>query len=102
MDLKTFGEPIDWRRLHEHRATHSNKSWYFCSAKCREKFEVDPEAYLGDRSPADPAPPGSIYTCPMHPEVRQEGPGNCPVCGMALEPETVSADTGDPRKNCRT
>ena len=78
----------------EHRATHADKTWYFCSTKCREKFEADPEAYLGDRPPAEPAPPGTIYTCPMHPEVRQEGPGDCPICGMALEPETVSADTG--------
>ncbi|SFU96316.1 heavy metal translocating P-type ATPase [Halomonas korlensis] len=78
----------------EHRATHANKTWYFCSAKCREKFEADPEAYMGDKPPAESAPPGTIYTCPMHPEVRQEGPGDCPICGMALEPETVSADTG--------
>ncbi|WP_280546828.1 heavy metal translocating P-type ATPase [Halomonas sp. 11-S5] len=78
----------------EHRASHADTTWYFCSATCREKFEVDPEAYLGDTPAAEPAPPGTIYTCPMHPEIRQEGPGDCPICGMALEPETVSADTG--------
>ncbi|MCL7938981.1 heavy metal translocating P-type ATPase [Halomonas sp. ATCH28] len=79
----------------EHRASHSGKTWYFCSARCRQKFEGDPNAYLqGYDSPTEPAPPGTIYTCPMHPEVRQEGPGDCPICGMALEPETISADTG--------
>ena len=78
----------------EHRAAHAGKTWYFCSARCRETFEADPASYLGDTPPADSAPPGTIYTCPMHPEVRQEGPGDCPICGMALEPETVSADAG--------
>ncbi|MGE4532697.1 heavy metal translocating P-type ATPase [Halomonas sp.] len=79
----------------EHRASHAGKTWYFCSARCRQKFEGDPDTYLqGDDSPAEPAPPGTIYTCPMHPEIRQEGPGDCPICGMALEPETVTADSG--------
>ncbi|MEQ6887263.1 heavy metal translocating P-type ATPase [Halomonas sp. CS7] len=79
----------------EHRASHEGKTWYFCSARCRQKFEGDPDAYLqGDDAPSEPAPPGTIYTCPMHPEIRQEGPGDCPICGMALEPETVSADSG--------
>ncbi|WP_168012074.1 heavy metal translocating P-type ATPase [Halomonas salinarum] len=79
----------------DHCASHDGKTWYFCSAKCRQNFEGDPDAYLqGDDTPSEPAPPGTIYTCPMHPEVRQEGPGDCPICGMALEPETVSADTG--------
>ncbi|MGM0701303.1 MAG: heavy metal translocating P-type ATPase [Pseudomonadota bacterium] len=79
----------------EHRASHEGKTWYFCSARCQQKFEGDPDAYLqGDDTSSEPAPPGTIYTCPMHPEIRQEGPGDCPICGMALEPETVSADTG--------
>lgn len=79
----------------DHRASHAGKTWYFCSARCQQKFEGDPDAYLqGDDTPAEPAPPGTIYTCPMHPEIRQEGPGDCPICGMALEPETVSAETG--------
>lgn len=78
-----------------HRATHEGKTWYFCSEKCQEKFVTNPDAYLSDKaqSPA-PAPPGAMYTCPMHPEIRQEGPGDCPICGMALEPETVSANDG--------
>ena len=79
----------------DHRASHAGKTWYFCSARCQQKFKRDPDAYLQcDDTPAEPAPPGTIYTCPMHPEIRQEGPGDCPICGMALEPETVSADTG--------
>ncbi|MDN3520004.1 heavy metal translocating P-type ATPase [Halomonas ramblicola] len=78
----------------EHRASHADRTWYFCSGRCRDRFEADPEAYLGDGEPSEPAPPGTIYTCPMHPEIRQEGPGDCPICGMALEPETVTADSG--------
>ena len=91
------GMKVDPHRT-EHRASHGGKTWYFCSARCRHKFEGDPDAYLqgdqGDDSPAEPAPPGTIFTCPMHPEIRQEGPGDCPICGMALEPETVTADSG--------
>ncbi|TDR56845.1 Cu+-exporting ATPase [Halomonas ventosae] len=78
----------------QHRATHADTTWYFCSATCRKKFEADPEAFLDDKPPAESAPSGTMYTCPMHPEIRQEGPGDCPICGMALEPETVSAESG--------
>lgn len=77
----------------KHRAEHQGKTWYFCSGGCREKFEQDPRQYLGDK-PQPKADSEAIYTCPMHPEVRQKGPGDCPKCGMALEPEEVSADTG--------
>ncbi len=79
-----------------HRATCSGADYFFCSAGCRTKFEADPARYLAtEASPPRPeAPAGTIYTCPMHPEVRQVGPGSCPICGMALEPELVAADTG--------
>lgn len=78
-----------------HRADHAGKTWYFCSEKCQEKFIAKPDAYLEPSKQSQASvPSGSIYTCPMHPEVRREGPGDCPICGMALEPETVSADTG--------
>ncbi|NYS59370.1 heavy metal translocating P-type ATPase [Vreelandella salicampi] len=78
-----------------HRATHGGTTWYFCSEKCHDKFVAEPETYLSEsEKPQESAPPGTMYTCPMHPEIRQEGPGDCPICGMALEPETVSADTG--------
>ncbi|MDQ4062042.1 MAG: heavy metal translocating P-type ATPase [Pseudomonadota bacterium] len=76
------------------RASHKGQPYYFCSARCRERFEAEPERYLAPRRQAEEVPPGTIYTCPMHPEVRQEGPGTCPICGMGLEPETVTADTG--------
>ena len=75
-----------------HRAEHDGHEHFFCSAGCRTKFIADPERYTGSRPEPAPAIPGAIYTCPMHPEVRQEGPGACPICGMALEPETVAAE----------
>jgi len=78
-----------------HRAEHAGATYYFCSAGCRSKFVADPAAYL---KPAPevlpPAAAGTIYTCPMHPQIRQVGPGSCPICGMALEPEMVGAETG--------
>ncbi len=75
-----------------HRATHDHTDYFFCSAGCRTKFVASPQTWLGPRSEPMPAIPGTIYTCPMHPQIRQEGPGACPICGMALEPETVTAD----------
>ena len=79
-----------------HRASHEGATYVFCSAGCRTKFEADPGQYLNAaaRPPPPAAPPGAIYTCPMHPQIRQVGPGACPICGMALEPETVTADSG--------
>ena len=79
----------------KHRHSHEGHAYSFCSAKCRERFIADPDKYLKPESrPAAPVPEGAIYTCPMHPEIRQAGPGSCPICGMALEPETMTADTG--------
>ncbi|HEV2362803.1 MAG TPA: heavy metal translocating P-type ATPase [Caulobacteraceae bacterium] len=77
-----------------HHVEHHGRTFHFCGAGCRTKFIADPERYLQPRAPEPAAPPGAIYTCPMHPEVRQVGPGACPICGMALEPATVSADSG--------
>ncbi|MGN6374169.1 MAG: heavy metal translocating P-type ATPase [Sphingomonas sp.] len=74
-----------------HKASHDGQEFYFCSAGCRTKFIADPDRYLaGDGAPEPEATPGAIWTCPMHPEIRQEGPGTCPICGMALEPEEPS------------
>ena len=73
---------------------HDGKTWWFCNPKCREKFLADPARHLQPRTP-EPVVAGAIYTCPMHPEVRQEGPGTCPKCGMALEPELPSLDEGE-------
>ncbi|WP_374448560.1 heavy metal translocating P-type ATPase [Stella sp.] len=78
----------------KHRTEHGGQTYYFCSAGCRTKFEADPGRYLSPRPAAPPAAAGTVYTCPMHPEVRQIGPGSCPICGMALEPELASADAG--------
>jgi len=78
-----------------HRAEHAGRTYYFCSAGCRAKFVADPARYLHkDKTPAAEVPEGTIYTCPMHPEIRQVGPGSCPICGMALEPLLVSAESG--------
>ena len=75
--------------------SHNGEEYYFCSTHCKEKFEAAPESYTGVK-PRPASEPGSgAYTCPMHPEVLQEGPGDCPKCGMALEPQTVSADDGE-------
>ena len=78
----------------KHRYAHNGYPYYFCSSGCREKFIADAPRYLqAEARAAQPLPAGTIYTCPMHPEIRQPGPGSCPICGMALEPEIVSADT---------
>jgi Cu+-exporting ATPase len=75
-----------------HRREHGGRTYYFCSARCAEKFAAEPQAYLGpERAQPRPAPKDAIYTCPMHPEIEQVGPGDCPICGMALEPKTVTA-----------
>ena len=77
----------------KHQASHHGHPYYFCSAGCKTKFVADPAKYLGEREP-EPVVEGATYTCPMHPEIRQMGPGACPICGMALEPEIATADSG--------
>lgn len=71
---------------------YREKTYYFCSHKCNEKFTANPESYLNKTQTITPEDKEKIFTCPMHPEVRQKGPGSCPICGMALEPEEVSLD----------
>jgi Cu+-exporting ATPase len=81
----------------QHKAVHAGHTYYFCSAGCRQKFESDPTRYLAPeqaKHAAEPASEDTLYTCPMHPEVRQTGPGSCPICGMALEPLVVTAQRG--------
>ncbi|MBB4426926.1 Cu+-exporting ATPase [Bradyrhizobium sp. CIR48] len=79
----------------KHRFDHHGQTFHFCSAGCRTKFAADPAKYLAkDKAPEPEMPAGTIYTCPMHPEIRQIGPGSCPICGMALEPEVASLETG--------
>jgi Cu+-exporting ATPase len=76
---------------------HDGHTYYFCNPKCLVKFTAEPTKYLKPRQAEalpPPAPPGTIFTCPMHPEVRQVGPGSCPKCGMALEPAEIALDQG--------
>ncbi|WP_372658849.1 heavy metal translocating P-type ATPase [Hydrogenophaga sp.] len=81
-----------------HQAEHDGQAYYFCSAKCQTKFVAEPQRYTSGKAvPADapPAPAGTVYTCPMHPEIRQDHAGSCPLCGMALEPEMPTLDDGE-------
>ena len=100
-DAQTVKDPVCGMSVDphtaKHRAEHNGHPYYFCSNGCRTKFEADPARYLDPASAAAKAeavPEGTIYTCPMHPEVRQVGPGACPICGMGLEPAVIGADTG--------
>src|SRR5574337_2219299 len=79
----------------KHQAGHAGHTYYFCGARCREKFGADPRAFLQGKAAAKPVPAGTMYPCPMHPEVQQVGPGSCPQCGMALEPMMPSLDQDD-------
>ena len=96
----SFDHPIDPAALKDpvcgmavteqslHQAEHEGRTFYFCSAKCQGKFTANPQQFLAP-APAQeqaPAATGTVYTCPMHPEIRQDHPGNCPKCGMTLEP----------------
>ncbi len=94
-----------------HKAEHDGVTFFFCSGRCREKFVAEPARFMAAPAhapaglthdhahharatlPAKPAPPGAIYTCPMHPEIRRDHPGACPICGMALELETPAEAT---------
>src|SRR5258705_7228377 len=78
------------------RMDHRGTTYYFCASSCLARFRANPDSYLGGRETrADSmGDPEAIYTCPMHPEVRQKGPGACPFCGMALEPAMVTLDEG--------
>ncbi|MEO3427350.1 heavy metal translocating P-type ATPase [Pelagibius sp. CAU 1746] len=90
------GMSVD-RASARHVAKHAGQRFYFCSARCQEKFESEPETYLAGRPAPEPMPAGTQYTCPMHPEIVQDGPGDCPLCGMALEP--MGIPTGEEGPN---
>src|SRR5258708_25943881 len=78
------------------RVTHEDREFFFCSVSCRDKFVLDPAKYSRpsdhgpDLTPATKMPARTEYTCPMHPEIVRSAPGSCPICGMALEPRTVT------------
>lgn len=82
-----------------HHAVHENVEYHFCSASCRTRFIADSAKYLVPSSasaePLAAARVGTSFTCPMHPEIRQVGPGSCPICGMALEPEMPTLEDED-------
>ncbi|HUU24685.1 MAG TPA: heavy metal translocating P-type ATPase [Methyloceanibacter sp.] len=86
-------DPVCGMKVDPHvgKPTHDYQghTYHFCSAGCQAKFAAAPERYLNKQDEPAPAPPGTLYTCPMHPEIVQEGPGPCPICGMALEPMGV-------------
>ena len=88
------GMTVDPSRA-EHHYDFQGRTYTFCCAGCLDKFRADPKMYLAPRAPAPPAAADAIYTCPMHPEIEQVGPGACPICGMALEPKDVLAAPPD-------
>ena len=96
-------------RTAAHQVAYKGQTYFFCSAGCEAKFEAEPARYATEQERghahhhghsqsrdtiADPVPQGTIWTCPMHPEIRRDGPGSCPICGMALEPLVATADAG--------
>ncbi|MEQ8664963.1 MAG: heavy metal translocating P-type ATPase [Rhodospirillales bacterium] len=82
------------RATARHMSKHAGERFYFCSSRCHDKFEAAPDDYLGERPVPEPMPAGTKYTCPMDPEIITDAPGDCPICGMALEPMMPSADAG--------
>ena len=96
-DDKPYTDPVCGMKVRdnpEKTVEYAGAAYHFCSTGCVTKFKADPQKYLSPRPPeaTAPAPEGAIFTCPMHPEIRQPQPGNCPKCGMALEPEMPSLD----------
>ena len=82
------GMSVD-RATARHLSSHAGEKFYFCSERCKGKFDAAPETWLKGKPTPEPMPAGTVYTCPMHPEIEQVGPGDCPICGMALEPKGV-------------
>jgi Cu+-exporting ATPase len=73
---------------------HEGQRHYFCSARCQSRFEADPAGFAGEAPPPVDVPPGTLWICPMDPEIEQDHPGDCPICGMALEPAGIPQDSG--------
>jgi P-type Cu+ transporter len=89
------GMSVD-RATARHVSRVAGEPYFFCSVRCLEKFDAAPESYTGGRPAPEAMPEGTIYTCPMHPEIKQVGPGDCPICGMALEPKGIPAGDEGP------
>ena len=82
-------------RVAQGAASKDGRTYYFCSNGCREKFVASPAKYIfPEHARVNPLPEMTIYTCPMHPQIRRTEPGNCPICGMALEPIGVAEESG--------
>ncbi len=95
--MKTAVDPVCGMKVDpaasKYRFDHGGQTLHFCCAGCREKFAADPAAYSRPTpAPVTDAPAGTVFTCPMHPEIRREGAGRCPICGMALEPAEITAE----------
>jgi Cu+-exporting ATPase len=91
-------DPVCGMKVDPHTAPASSeyqgRRYWFCCPSCKSRFDADPARYVGPKPASVAAPPGAIYTCPMHPEIEQGHPGSCPKCGMALEPKTATAEEG--------
>ncbi|WP_034349303.1 heavy metal translocating P-type ATPase [Noviherbaspirillum massiliense] len=97
---KPFVDPVFGMKVAadpQKKVEYEGGEYYFCSAACMEKFRANPQAYVAPKAlqPAREAPTGTVYTCPMHPQIRQPAPGDCPICGMALEPVLPSLEEED-------
>jgi Cu+-exporting ATPase len=97
---KPFTDPVCGMKVGADPAkkiAHAGRDYFFCSAGCMAKFRASPQSFLGKTDTPEPAVPSeaTIYTCPMHPEIRQTAPGNCPICGMGLEPVMPSLDEAE-------
>jgi Cu+-exporting ATPase len=94
---KPFTDPVCGMKVAadpQKEIAYEGSTYHFCSAKCMDKFHANPQSFIAPREPESTtaAPQGTIYTCPMHPEIREPKPGNCPICGMTLEPVMPSLD----------
>jgi Cu+-exporting ATPase len=102
--LETIHDPVCGMEVEPASAAghsqHAGETYYFCSLSCQAKFDASPASFLkagtaNKNSAVQELQPGAIYTCPMHPEIERDRPGDCPICGMALEPRTISADSAE-------
>ena len=97
--MKVNPETAKWK------TEYKGKTWHFCGQSCQKKFEADPQKYDGSQASAPKQPAilrGGEYTCPMHPEIRKNSPGDCPICGMALEPVDITVDSSNPELDSMT
>lgn len=97
---KVLHDPVCGMRVEDNsswKTQYEDQEYHFCSEKCLKSFESNPAKYVSEDEPSVPSPvvEGAVYTCPMHPQIKQDHPGSCPICGMALEPEIPVANPGE-------